>query len=109
MGSFSSTRESPLSSSPTRLATMLRIVSGRSLRNEKRKRKESVKNRGGLQGEEPQVTPNRVSNLEEKDTRRVYDPQTFNRGNVLLEDKSRVGAWVEESFAISRGRSGCSA
>ena len=39
MGSFSSTRESPLSSSPTRLATMLRIVSGRSLRIKKKRKR----------------------------------------------------------------------
>lgn len=36
IGSFSSTSESPLSSSPTRLATIHRIVSGRSLSQRKR-------------------------------------------------------------------------
>jgi len=53
---------------------------------------------------EPQVAPNRMSNLEEKYTRWVYDPKTFNRGDVLLEDKSCIGASVGESFAISRRR-----
>ena len=92
MGSFSSTRESPLSWSPTRLATMMRIVSGRSLQKVGEK---STKTLEGSQGVEPQVTPNRVSNLEKEDTRRVYDPKTFNSGDILLEDKSCVGAWVE--------------
>jgi len=60
-------------------------------------------------GVEPQVAPNRISNLEEKDTRRVYDPKTFNRGDVLLEDKSCVGAWMKETFAVSKRRSRVSA
>jgi hypothetical protein len=41
MGSFSSTRESPLSSSPTRLATMLRIVSGHSLQKTTERKKKN--------------------------------------------------------------------
>lgn len=102
MGSFSSTRESPLSSSPTRLATMLRIVSGRSLQiNKKQNQRNAFKD---SQRVEPQVASNRISNLEEKDPRRVDDPKTFDSSNVLLEDKSCIGAWVEESFAVSTRR-----
>ena len=56
--------------------------------------KKSTKTLEGSQGVEPQVA-NRVSNLEKEDTRRVYDPKTFNSGDILLEDKSCVGAWVE--------------
>ena len=68
----------------------------------KKKRKNSEEVSGACKGVEPQVAPNRINNLEEKDTRRVYDPNTFNSGDVLREDKSCVGAWVEESFMISR-------
>jgi len=49
-------------------------------------------------GVEPQVAPNGISNLEEKDARRVYDPRTFNRGDILLEDQSCFDAWVEGSL-----------
>jgi hypothetical protein len=56
-------------------------------------------------GVEPQVAPNRISNLDEKDTRRVYDPKTFNSGDVLLEDKSCIGASVQELLAVSKRRS----
>ena len=89
------------SSSPTRLATMLLIVSGRSL-NERNSVLIEVKK---ISSTIPEVTPYRIRDFVKEDTRRVDNPQALDSRHVLLKDELGLCSRVEQTLEVPIVRS----
>ena len=49
----------------------------------------------------PQITTDRVSHLEQENTRGVDDTKAFDRGDILRENKLGIGSWLQQSPPIA--------
>lgn len=98
MGSLSSTSESPLSPSPTKLATMHRMVSGRSLTKHADVISYSPVQ---LRVYAPEIPSCGISHFKEEYSRRINDSETLNRRDIMRQNIFRICARVKESFIVT--------